>query len=208
MKPLRLTLPPSSKSSKSWHRCKDPKPNPASNPNAQPCLPELPRVDIHHEPDSHHLRLWLPVKAHRRRCLREAGLHTGRVHGGAAYPWQVGLCTQCQTLIQAPVPAQIIDKGIPTAGLLAQVLVAKYSDHLPLYRQERIFGRAGVEIPRSTLAQWVGICGVQLQPLVDALKTRCSVTRCCMPMRRRWPCSSRATRKPTGLTLGLCARSL
>jgi hypothetical protein len=68
------------------------------------------------------------------------------------------------------VPAQIIDKGIPTAGLLAQVLVAKYSDHLPLYRQERIFGRAGVEIPRSTLAQWVGICGVRLQPLVDALK--------------------------------------
>ena len=63
-----------------------------------------------------------------------------------------------------------VSKGIPTAGLLAQVLVAKYSDHLPLYRQERIFGRAGVEIPRSTLAQWVGICGVRLQPLVDALK--------------------------------------
>ena len=79
-------------------------------------------------------------------------------------------CAQCETLIQAPVPAQIIDKGIPTAGLLAQVLVAKYSDHLPLYRQERIFGRAGVQIPRSTLAQWVGICGVQLQPLVDALR--------------------------------------
>ena len=46
--------------------------------------------------------------------------------------------------------------GIPTAGLLAQVLVAKYSDHLPLYRQERIFGCAGVALPRSTLAQWVG----------------------------------------------------
>ena len=46
------------------------------------------------------------------------------------------ICTQCETLIQAPVPAEIIDKGIPTSGLLAQVLVAKYSDHLPLYRQE------------------------------------------------------------------------
>jgi transposase len=45
-------------------------------------------------------------------------------------------------LIQAPVPPQVIDKGIPTAGLLAQVLVAKYADHLPLYRQERMFGRA------------------------------------------------------------------
>ena len=46
------------------------------------------------------------------------------------------VCAQCETLVQAPVPAHIIDKGIPTAGLLAQVLVAKYADHLPLYRQE------------------------------------------------------------------------
>ena len=79
-------------------------------------------------------------------------------------------CARCQTLIQAPVPAEVIDKGIPTAGLLAQVLVAKYADHQPLYRQEGIFERAGVAIPRSTLAQWVGVCGVRLQPLVDALK--------------------------------------
>lgn len=79
-------------------------------------------------------------------------------------------CAKCQTLIQAPVPAQIIDKGLPTAGLLAQVLVAKYADHLPLFRQETIFERAGVAIARSTLGQWVGMCGVQLQPLVDALK--------------------------------------
>jgi transposase len=49
------------------------------------------------------------------------------------------VCTNCKTLIQAPVPAHVIDKGIPTAGLLAQVLVAKYIDHLPLYRQESIF---------------------------------------------------------------------
>ena len=79
-------------------------------------------------------------------------------------------CAQCQTLTQAPLPAQIIDKGIPTAGLLAQVLVAKYSDYLPLYRQEGIFARAGMALPCSTLAQWVGVCGVQLQPLVNALK--------------------------------------
>ena len=79
-------------------------------------------------------------------------------------------CAQCQTITQAPVPAHVIDKGIPTTGLLAQVLVAKFADHLPLYRQEAIFERAGLAIPRSTLAQWVGSCGVQLQPLVDALK--------------------------------------
>ena len=50
------------------------------------------------------------------------------------------------------------------------MLVNKFADHLPLYRQEAIFGRSGVSIPRSTLAQWVGSCGVELQPLVDALK--------------------------------------
>ena len=73
-------------------------------------------------------------------------------------------------MIQAPVPAQIIDKGIATACLLAQVLVAKYADHLPLYRQEGIFARAGIATPRSTLGAWVGLCDVQLQPLVDALR--------------------------------------
>lgn len=67
------------------------------------------------------------------------------------------VCDDCETLIQAPVPAQVIDKGIPTAGLLAHVMIAKYADHLPLYRQESIFGRAGLAIPRSTLAQWVGV---------------------------------------------------
>ena len=79
-------------------------------------------------------------------------------------------CRRCETLIQAPVPAQVIDKGIPTAGLLAHVMVAKFADHLPLYRQEKIFGRAGLAIARSTLAQWVGQTGVRLQPLVDVLR--------------------------------------
>jgi transposase len=80
------------------------------------------------------------------------------------------VCRKCEKLIQAPVPAQVIDKGIPTAGLLAQVLVAKYADHQPLYRQEGIFARAGLALPRSTLAQWVGACGVELEPLAQALK--------------------------------------
>ena len=72
------------------------------------------------------------------------------------------VCGQCEALIQAPVPPHVIDKGIPTTGLLAQVLIPKYIDHVPLYRQESIFGRAGVAIARSTLAQWVGTCGVKI----------------------------------------------
>ena len=79
-------------------------------------------------------------------------------------------CVCCQTLVQVAVEPRVIDKGIPTPGLLAQVLVNKFADHLPLYREEANFGRAGVAIPRSTLAQWVSSCGVELQPLVDALK--------------------------------------
>jgi transposase len=70
------------------------------------------------------------------------------------------LLARDQALVQAPVPAHVIDKRMPTAGLLAQVLIAKYLDHLPLYRQGRIFERPGFGIPRSMLAQWVGPCGV------------------------------------------------
>src|ERR1700749_4605138 len=80
------------------------------------------------------------------------------------------VCRRCERLIQAPVPPHVIDKGIPTAGLLAQVLVAKYLDHAPLYRQEGIFEREGLALRRSTLAQWVVTCGLRLQPLADALK--------------------------------------
>lgn len=145
-----------------------------SQPRQQPkraALPAgLPRVDIHHEPDSTTCGCGCQLKRIGQDVSEKLDYTPGvfTVEQHIRGKWA---CAQCETLIQAPVPAQIIDKGIPTAGLLAQVLVAKYSDHLPLYRQERIFSRAGVALPRSTLAQWVGICGVQLQPLVDALKT-------------------------------------
>lgn len=79
-------------------------------------------------------------------------------------------CRCCQSIRAAQLPAQIIDKGVPAPGLLAQVVVAKYDDHLPLYRQEEIYARSGAHIARSTMAQWVGICGVRLQPLAQALK--------------------------------------
>lgn len=79
-------------------------------------------------------------------------------------------CKNCETVVQAPVAPHVIDKGIPTTNLLAQVLIAKYADHLPLYRQQQIYARAGVELPRSTLAAWVGRCGVELTPLVEQLR--------------------------------------
>jgi transposase len=79
-------------------------------------------------------------------------------------------CATCQTVMAASMPAQIIDKGIPAPGLLAQVIIAKHDDHLPLYRQEEIYRRSGAFIARSSMASWIGQCGVQLQPLVAALR--------------------------------------
>jgi len=77
-------------------------------------------------------------------------------------------CKCCQTLVQEPVDPQIIDKGMPTAGLLAHTLVSRFVDHLPYYRQEQINARAGVHTPRSTLAAWSGAAGASLMPLYDA----------------------------------------
>lgn len=80
------------------------------------------------------------------------------------------VCRSCETITQAPAPSLPIRRGRPTAGLLAHVLVAKYCDHLPLYRQSEIYARSGVELERSTLADWVGQSTNLLRPLIDALQ--------------------------------------
>ena len=77
-------------------------------------------------------------------------------------------CKCCQQLVQEPVEPQSIDKGMLTAGLLAHTLVARFVDHLPYYRQERINARSGVHTPRSTLASWAGAAGASLMPLYEA----------------------------------------
>jgi transposase len=115
------------------------------------------------------------------------------------------VCDQSETLTQAPVAAQVIDKGIPTSALLSHVLVAKYGDHLPLYRQENIFAHAGLPIARATLADWVGRCGVALQPLVDALREALVIHRVLhadeTPVQMLAP--GKKENSP-GLSLGLC----
>ena len=78
-------------------------------------------------------------------------------------------CRSCESIAQAPVPSLPIQRGLATPALLAHVLVAKYADHCPLYRQAEIYARAGVELDRSTLADWVGQSARLVRPLVDAL---------------------------------------
>ncbi len=79
-------------------------------------------------------------------------------------------CRACEgAIVQAPAPPRIVDGGIPTEALVAHVVVGKYADHLPLYRQAQIYERQGVHLDRSTLADWVGRAAWWLTPLRDHL---------------------------------------
>src|SRR5499425_2397258 len=80
------------------------------------------------------------------------------------------VCIRCDRIAQAMAPSRPIERGIAGPGLLAHVLVSKYCDHLPLYRQSEIYARAGVPLDRSTLAEWVGGCSRLLEPLVEVLR--------------------------------------
>ena len=78
-------------------------------------------------------------------------------------------CPECERIVQVEAPSRPIERGLAGAGLLAHVLVSKYADHLPLYRQAQIYAREGVELERSTMAEWVAGCFRLLDPLVEAL---------------------------------------
>ena len=129
----------------------------------------LPRIERHHEVEQTHCACGEAFKrigeevSEQLDCVPAQFFVLRHIRGKYA-------CACCQTVQAAPMPAQMIDKGIPAPGLLAQVAVAKHDDHLPLYRQTEIYARSGVHIARSTMAQWIGVCGVRLAPLVEALK--------------------------------------
>ena len=129
----------------------------------------LPRVDRHHDILATHCACGQAFKrigeelSEQLDCVPAQFFVLRNIRGKFA-------CPCCQTIQAAPMPAQMIDKGIPAAGLLAQVAIAKIDDHLPLYRQTEIYARSGVHIPRSSMAQWLGICGLRLAPLGAALQ--------------------------------------
>jgi transposase len=79
-------------------------------------------------------------------------------------------CACCDRIVQAAAPSRPIERGLAGPGLLAHVLVSKYGDHLPLYRQSEIYAREGVELDRATLADWVGGTSRLFEPLVEALR--------------------------------------
>ena len=148
------------------------KPAERQMPRREPLPAGLPRTEIRHEPES-----TICTSAGCGTQLERIGEDVSEkldyrpgefsVERHVRGKW---VCRCCERLVQAPMPACVIDKGIPTVRLLAQVLVSKYADHVPLARQESIYARAGVSLPRSTQAEWVGECGQRLQPLVDAFR--------------------------------------
>jgi transposase len=80
-------------------------------------------------------------------------------------------CKICDTIVQAEVPGSTIDKGKAGPGLLAHILVQKYCNHLPFYRQSQMYAREDVELSRSTMASWAGQCARLLRPLIEVLRT-------------------------------------
>jgi transposase len=143
------------------------------HPSVRKPLPEhLERVERRHEPQSCTCprcqgRLTL-IGEHvsERLAVRPLEFYVRR----EVYPQYA--CRACEQVVAEPVAAAIIERGQADTSLLAQVAIAKYADHLPLYRQEAIYARSGVSLSRSTLAEWVGAVGVALQPLVDRLGER------------------------------------
>lgn len=82
-------------------------------------------------------------------------------------------CRTCEDIVvQASAPARLIEGGLPTEATVAQVLVSKYADHLPLYRQAQIYARQGLSLDRSTLADWVGRAAFLLRPVHERLLDR------------------------------------
>ena len=79
-------------------------------------------------------------------------------------------CRACEdVVVQAPAPARLIEGGLPTEATVAHVLVSKYADHLPLYRQAQIYERQGIQLDRSTLADWVGRAAFHLRPIHERI---------------------------------------
>jgi transposase len=150
---------------------KRPEPPPAADKKRQPRREKLPdhlrRVEHRHEPENTTCACGQPMTRIGEDVSERLDIVPAEffVHRHVRGKWA---CKCCQTLVQEPVEPQIIDKGMPTAGLIAHVLVSRFVDHLPYYRQEQINARSNVHTPRSTLAAWSGAGGASLMPLYDA----------------------------------------
>jgi transposase len=151
---------------------KTPAREPATKPARKPLPDHLPREPHVHEPST--------GSCNCPECggtLRALGEDTSEVLEYVPEHWKVikhvrpkYSCSGCQKIVQAAAPSRPIERSYAGPGLLAHVLVSKYCDHLPYYRQSQIYARDGVELDRSTLADWGGAANALLDPLLGALE--------------------------------------
>jgi len=112
-------------------------------------------------------------------------------------------CRACENVVvQAAAPARLIEGGLPSEATVAQVLVSKYADHLPLYRQAQIYARQGITLDRSTLADWVGRAAWLLRPVHERLLMTLRARSSCAPTRPRRRCSIRDVDAPRPASCG------
>jgi transposase len=141
-------------------------------PRRAPLAEHLRRVDHHHEPENTTCACGQAMQRIGQDVSERLDVVPAEffVHRHVYGKWACRCCNARGEgrLRQEPAEPQIIDKGMPAAGLLAHTLVARYVDHLPYYRQEPINARSGVHTPRSTLAAWAGAAAAALQPLYEA----------------------------------------
>jgi transposase len=145
---------------------------PVTRPTRKPLPAHLPREPHVHEPTSGSCQC--PACGG---TLRRLGEDASEVLEYVPEHWKVikhlrpkYSCGSCQQIVQAEAPPRPIERSYAGPGLLAHVLVSKYCDHIPYYRQSQIYAREGIELDRSTLADWGGAANALLDPLLDALE--------------------------------------
>lgn len=142
-------------------------------PKRRPLPDHLPREEFVHHPDGNEACLCRACGSHMTRLGEDVTEVLDYVPGHFKVIRHVRpkyACPACDVIMQAPAPPLPTPRGRATPGLMARVLVAKYADHLPLYRQSVIYAREGVDLDRSTLADWVGQAAWLLEPLVEVIR--------------------------------------
>ncbi|HEX6016821.1 MAG TPA: IS66 family transposase, partial [Burkholderiaceae bacterium] len=137
-----------------------------SKPRRQALPEHLRRVEHRHEPEDTTCTCGRPMLRVGEEVSERLDIVPAEffVHRHVYGKWA---CRCCQVLVQEPAAPQIIEQGVPSAGLVAHTLVSRFVDHIPYYRQAQINARSGVHTPRSTLAAWSGAGGAGLEPLFD-----------------------------------------
>lgn len=141
-----------------------------ARPKRLPLPEHLPRVDVRHEPASCTCATCGNTMVSFGEDVTEQLDCKPAVFFVRRHVYPKYACRACESVVAAPSVPVVIERGRAAPGLLAHVLISKYADHLPLYRQQQIYRRSGVELATSTLADWVGATGFALMPLVNALK--------------------------------------